>query len=628
MELVLGNGPSGPGFGILGPLEVRSRVGPVALTGARQRVVLAALLLRPNQVVPLDDLVDSLWPDGPPATARDQVVNVVSTVRRLVGAGEWAPDRKWLATQPPGYLVRIGPGQLDLQDFEAHVRAADAESKAGRPAEAARELRAGLALWRGPALTNVPAPFAGAEARRLAEVRLATVEKLVDAEFAAGRHRDLVPELTQLVAEHPLRERLRGQLMLALHAAERTADALAVYRAGRRLVVEEFGLEPGAELQRIERAVLTDTLVAEPRERAVAVPVPAPAQLPRDVADFTGRRAEVAEIRRRLAGSVGTAVPVVAVVGPPGVGKSALVTHVAHQLRAGFPDGQLHADLRGTRGSRDPSAVLVAMLGALGVSGSAVPEPQYERVRLFRSLTAGRRVLVVLEDAADAVQVRPLLPGDPGCAVLVTSQAQLPDLEGVHRIRLDALPDDDALALLAATAGAARVAAEQAAARLVVALCERLPLALRVAGAKAAIRPDRSLARLADRLADPARRLDELRAGDLDVRSSLAPSVRALTSELAAAARRLAQLGSGSFATWAAIAALDTTPAETERLVDHLVERQLVEHTGIDSLGQPRYRFPELLRLFLRDGQPRDSPQRLPARRQPPRLAPEMRVGA
>jgi len=624
MELAVGSGSNGPGFGILGPLELYARAEPVPLTGARQRIVLAALLLRPNQVVPLDDLIDSLWPERPPVTAHDQVVNVISAVRRLVGVDEPAPARKWLDTRPPGYLVRVGPGQLDLQEFEERVRAAGARSAAGRPAEAAHLLRAALALWRGPALANVPAPFAAVEARRLAEVRLATTEKLVDAEFAAGRQRDLVPELTQLVAEHPLRERLRGQLMLALQAAGRTTDALAVYRAGRRLMVDEFGLEPGTELQRIERAVLTGTLVAERRDCAVATP----AQLPRDVTDFTGRRAETAEIRRRLIGAAGTAVPVIAVVGPPGVGKSVLVTHVAHHLRAHFPDGQLHADLRGTRGSQDSSAVLVEALGALGVRGAAVPAPHHERVRLFRTLTAGRRMLVVLDDAADAAQVRHLLPGDPGCAVLVTSQAQLPGLEGVHRIRLAALPDDDALALLAAVAGAARVAAEPDAARRVVDLCERLPLALRVAGAKAAVRPDRSLADLADRLADPARRLDELRAGDLDVRSSLAPSVRALAPELAAVARKLAELGIGSIAIWAASAVLDKTPAETERLLEGLVEHQVIEHIGTDPLGQPRYRFPELLRLYLREGQPRDERQRPAAWHQPTALAPEKLLGA
>lgn len=249
-------GDPGPEFGVLGPLEARIGSGPVFLPSVRQRIVLAALLLRPDQVVPLDDIVDSLWPERPPATARDQVVNVVSALRRLLGGAGRPATRQWLATQPPGYRARIGPGRLDVEKFEALVRTADAQSGAGHPERAAPNLRTALELWRGPALADVPARFAVNEARRLEELRLAALEKLMEAEFALGRHRDLVPELTRLVAEHPLRERLRGQLMVALHAIGRTGDALAVYRAGHRLMVDELGLDPGAELRRLERTIL------------------------------------------------------------------------------------------------------------------------------------------------------------------------------------------------------------------------------------------------------------------------------------------------------------------------------------------------------------------------------------
>lgn len=580
-----------PAFRVLGPLEVRGASGPVPLTGARQRVVLAALLVRANRVVSLGDLVDAVWPERPPATARDQVVNVVSALRRLVGrvAGDG-----WLETQPPGYVVRLGPGQLDVEDFDELVRAADAASAAGRHADAVRALRDALSLWRGPALADVPAPFARTEARRLSELRLAAVEKLMDAEFAQGRHREVVPELTQLVAEYPLRERLRGQLMLALHAAGRKADALDAYRAGRRLLVDELGLEPGAALRRIERAILTD---AEVGEAPAAPPTSPPAQLPRDVADFTGRRDEIAEIRARLAAPPGTAVRVLAVVGPPGVGKSALVVHVAHGLRTEFPGGQLHASLRG---DRDPAEVLAEMLRALGTPAGAIPADLPERVRLYRSLTAQRRLLIVLDGVADAAHARPLLPGDPGCSVLMTSRTALTGLEGAHRITLGALPGDDAVALLGATAGPGRVHAEPAAARMIAELCGRYPLALRVAGARAAARPELSLRRLADRLAQPARRLDELRAGDLDVRASLAAFVETLPPDLARSARRLALLGVGSFPLWTVAAVLGVTPEAAEDLLDHMVDRQVVEYGGVDAAGQHRYRFPELMRLYLR----------------------------
>jgi DNA-binding SARP family transcriptional activator/energy-coupling factor transporter ATP-binding protein EcfA2 len=593
MELTRDSAVGGrrPVFRVLGPLEVRGTSGPVPLTGARQRVVLAALLVRANRVVPLGDLVDAVWPERPPATARDQVVNVVSALRRLVGR---AAGEGWLETQPPGYVVRLGPGQLDVEDFEELVRNADAASAAGRPGDAARALRGALSLWRGPALADVPATFAATEARRLSELRLAAVEKLMDAEFAVGRHREVVPELTQLVAEYPLRERLRGQLMLALHAAGRTADALAAYRSGRRLLVDELGLEPGAALQRIERAILTDTEVGEPASGAPAGP---PAQLPRDVADFTGRRAEIAAIRERLEATPSTAVRVVAVVGPPGVGKSTLVNHVAHGLRAEFPGGQLHASLRG---DRDPFEVLAEMLRALGTPAGAIPEDLPERVRLYRSLTARRQLLIVLDGVADVAHARPLLPGDPGCAVLMTSRSALTGLEGAHRITLGAMSSEDAVALLGATAGPGRVTAEPAAAQMIAELCGRYPLALRVAGARAAARPELSLRRLAERLGAPERRLDELRAGDLDVRSTMAAGIGTLPLELSQPARRLALLGVGSFPLWTVVAVLGVTAEAAEDLVDQLVDRQVVEYAGVDDAGQHRYRFPELIRLYLR----------------------------
>jgi hypothetical protein len=352
-----------------------------------------------------------------------------------------------------------------------------------------------------------------------------------------------------------------------------------------------------------------------------------PAQLPRDVADFTGRRDEVAAICRRLGAepaggsgadgqpSAATAVPVVVVTGPPGVGKSALATHVAHLMRARFPDGQVHFDLRGTRGHENPAGILTGVLLALGVPRAEVPHDVPRRVQLYRSITAPRRVLVVLDDTVDAAQARPLLPGGPGCAVLITSRAELAGLEGAHRVRLDTLPVDDALSLLAAAAGPHRVAAEPVAARRIVDLCGRLPLALRVAGGRAAVQPALSLRRLADRLADPDRRLNELRVGGLDVRASLAATLRGLTGEEALAARRLALLDVTSFPLWTVTALLRVAPAEAEDLVDRLVERHIIERAGTDALDQPRYRVAELARLFLREpAQPLDAAETTHAR--------------
>jgi hypothetical protein len=374
-------------------------------------------------------------------------------------------------------------------------------------------------------------------------------------------------------------------------------------------------------LRRLERAILADNgssapagagrLGAQPapRERVV---VAFPAQLPRDVADFTGRRDEVEAICRQLGSvrppSATTAVPVVVVTGPPGVGKSALVTHVAHLMRARFPDGQVHVDLRGTRGHENPAGVLTRMLLALGVPRAEVPDDLPGRIQLYRSITAPRRVLVVLDDTVDAAQARPLLPGGAGCAVLITSRAELSGLEGAYRVRLDTLPVDDAMSLLAAAAGPHRVATEPVAARRIVDLCGRLPLALRVAGGRVAVQPELSLRRLADRLADPDRRLNELRVGGLDVRASLAASLRGLAPQETLAARRLALLDVTSFPLWTVTALLQVAPAEAEDLVDRLVERHIIECAGTDALDQPRYRFSELARLYLRErAQPLDA---------------------
>lgn len=593
----------GPRFGLLGPLLVHGGAGPVAMPGARQRVALATLLLRANQVVPVDDLIDNLWPDQPPTTARDQVVNVVSGLRRRLGTAAGPAGRESLVTRPTGYLLRVDADELDVERCEALIRDADAHAAAGRLPQAVAALRTALALYRGPALADVPGRFAVAEARRLEELRLAAVEKLMEAEFALGRHRDVVPGLARLVGEHPLRERLRGQLMVALHAVGRTGDALEIYRAGHRLMVQELGLDPSAELRVLERAIRADASAPAqtgPAPGEPARPGGAPSQLPPDVADFTGRAGEVAAIRQWLDPSsspgTGTALPIVVVTGPAGVGKSTSATHVGHLVRADFPDGQLYV----APGRGDTAVVLARMLAALGLSPDAAPGGLDGQLRLYRSVTAARRCLIVFDDVAAAADVRPLLPGGSGCAVLITSRRRLAGLDGVHRLRLDVLSDVDSLALLSATAGPERVAAEPEAARRIVDLCGRLPLALRAAGTKAASPGDLRLGALADRLADPRLRLDELRVGSIDVRATLESDLRELPPAVARAARQLAALAPSPFSLPAAVAALGVTRARGEDLTDRLVEWGVLEYVPPQPSVPPRYRFPELVRLCLR----------------------------
>jgi tetratricopeptide (TPR) repeat protein/transcriptional regulator with XRE-family HTH domain len=330
-----------------------------------------------------------------------------------------------------------------------------------------------------------------------------------------------------------------------------------------------------------------------------------PCLLPPSVTDFTGREAEVAEILELLAteGLDGAnAVVVSAVAGKPGIGKTTLAVHVAHRLRSEFPDGQLHVNLQGAQAQPlDPGVVLARFLRALGMDGSGIPDGLEERAERYRMLLADRRVLVVLDNAGSEAQVRPLLPGSPSCGVLVTSRGRLTGLEGARLVDLDILSSEAAVELLGRVAGLGRVAAEPDAAAAIVGYCGRLPLAVRIAGARLAALPAWSLARLAERLADEHRRLDELAAGDLEVRASIALSYRALPDRQQRAFRRLGLLEAPDFPAWAAAAVLDLDPARGEDLVDGLVDAQLLEAGEIDQVGQARYRFHDLLRVYARE---------------------------
>lgn len=627
---------SGVAFGVLGHLEVRGHLGEVVLRGSRQVTVLALLLVRANRVVPVNEIIDRLWPEQPPETARAQVLTVVSALRRLLGDHTVPAERRLLLTRSPGYLLRVADGQLDVQRFESLLHRVDREQLVDE--EAASVLQEALDLWRGPALADVPAPFAVAEAHRLGELRLSTIERLNQIALDRGRYAELIPTLTELVAEYPLRERLRGQLMTALHAVGRTATALEVFRNGRRLLVEEFGIEPGVALRRIEREILAQppgpvfrqvaVPVEDPESSLVVVerpdPLPElaaveavnipygqatavrPAQLPADIGDFTGRSTEMAVLTAMLTGGARqphrTAVPVVVVTGRPGVGKSTLVRHVGHCLRTEFPDGQLHVELHDAQGGPvDAPTALTGMLTALGVAADAVPEDLEARAGLYRSVTADRRILVVLDDAADAAQVRPLLPGGAGCAVLVTSRGPLTDLASARTLRLGVPSAAEALSLLEAVVGVDRVTAEPVAARQVVELCDRMPLAVRLAGARLAARPHWTCARLAARLADENARLDELDAGDVSVRTTLAEGLRTLDPATERAVQLMALLDVPTFTVAVAAAVWETSAVMAEDRIDRLVVRDLLQVVGSVGLPGECYRFPDLVRLVLRE---------------------------
>jgi DNA-binding SARP family transcriptional activator len=623
---------------LLGPVELWDGRGPVPV-GPRARVVLAALAINAGRVVSMHRLIAAVWPDEPPATAVTQIHVCVSALRRALTSLGVAAARDLIVTAPPGYLLRAGADQIDVLEFERYLSEARTAADEGDPRRAAALLREALGLWRGPALEE----FTGltVEATRLEERRLAALEERAEADLALGRAADLVSELTALVAEHPLRERLRALLMRALHRAGRRSEALEVYQDARRTLIDELGLEPGPELRRAQDAVLADDDTAEfaaglgfgaaagsaagsgagsgsafgltgPAAGAgagVAAGVAAwPAgggrsPLPPDIADFTGRRKQVAQAIDAITGlpQPRAAVPIVAITGRAGVGKTTLAVHVAHRLRGQF-DGRLYVGLDGAGPApADPAEVLGRLLRRLGVDGAAIPDGPEERAESYRARLDGAHVLIVLDNAADERQIRPLLPGSPTCAVIVTSRRHLTGLPGAVHMELGAFDPVQATELLGRVAGMERVAAEPAAGDRISMLCDRLPLALRIAAARLAAKPHWSLDRLASRLADERRRLDELTHADLEVRGSIGLSQHGLSPPAQRAFRLLGLLDAPDFAVWAAAVLMDVPQPEAEEQVEELIDARLLEVAGRDETGQTRYRFHDLVRVYARE---------------------------
>jgi DNA-binding SARP family transcriptional activator len=583
-------------FRILGSLEVRAAGRELSLGGPRQRAVLATLLLAPGRVVSVDALMDQVWNGRPPPTGRAQIAICVAGLRKVFRTA--GCERPVIVTAPPGYLLRLDGHRLDAAEFARRTAAAHERAlRPGREAEAAELLRGALAMWRGPALADIYAHSAEVEAARLAELRTQAVEQSIALGLALGRHRDLVGELTALVRANPLREQLRGHLMLALHRSGRRPEALQVFQEGRRLSVEELGLEPGAGLRELHQSILRDSpAVAAPAgPAAVDPPRHRPAQLPSDVAAFVGRRAELAALDGALASQAGNGpVPVCFVTGGPGVGKSGLALHWARHAADRFPDGQLYADLR-----EPDDAVLHRFLRALGVPPQYLPADPQECGALYRSLLDDRRVLVVLDNAASYDRVRPLLPGGGRCGVVVTGGGMLGELDGggAQRVRLGPLGPGDAAGLLALLVRDGRIADDPHATARLAELCGRLPLTLRAAAARLLAKPHWTTADLAARLTDPARRLAELGRGDGSLHARLDSVVHALDPAHRRAYGCLGLAGPHEFDAWTGAALLGVDVRAAEDVLEHLVDVQLLQVAGRDDGGRLRYRFEELVRL-------------------------------
>lgn len=579
---------------LLGSVDLRIDGRAVPMLRPQQRSVLAALAVDAGRPVPVDTLVARVWSGAPPVAARRSAQALIA---RLNTAG----GRALVVRRPAGYLLDVDPSAVDLHRFTMWVRAAEGGARVG-DGERAGFLRQALGLWHGPPLAGVPGTWAARMRDSWAQRRLAAVVAWALVECRVGDPAEVTGPVADLLLDHPHAEPLAGALIQALHASGRTAEAIGRYTDFRRRLVEELGVDPGPALQALYRSLLSPaaapaTVLARPT---------VPAALPPDVDDFVGRGPQVSRVRGFLTAPPGGARPVVVVTGPGGVGKTALAVHAGRRVSDAFPDGQLHAGLRGTHGRpADPIEVVGRFLRLLGVAADAVPADPDERLDVYRSLLTDRRILILLDDAADDAQVRPLLPGGPGCAVLVTGRHRLGGLAGAERLTLPPFAAHDAVELLRRLCGGGRVDADPGATAEIIRWCAGLPLAVRIAGARLAARPHWPLTALAARLSDPRRRLDELSAGDLTISAAFTPTYRALAPDARRALRRLALLDTPDFTARTAAAVLAVDPTRAEDLTEKLAEAHLLEPHAADGTGCARYRFPELARLFAR-AQPDD----------------------
>jgi DNA-binding SARP family transcriptional activator len=656
--------PSRPVVRLLGPVDVFVAGVPAGVSQPGLRILLAMLALSANRVVPVTALIDALWQEDASRQREKNLHVQVHLLRRRLAELEPGRSKSRIVTAPPGYVLALDDAELDTQSFAALAAQGRALAGAGHPAAASDLLGQALKLWRGPALGDVAdaCPRLAAEAAGLEEQRLAVLEDQADADLAAGRHADLAGRLPGLIAQFPLRERLRGQLMIALYRCGRQSEALAAYQQARDFLCEELGLDPGPQLQSLQRQILAADHKLDYQPAAGAgVPSPAvavglpqapeaerpaaaygpgsadgsssaaeadgaarpasadgrsggpndrvtPRQLPAGVRHFAGRDSELLELDCLLDDTGDTDTPAVAVItGTAGVGKTALALHWAHRVASHFPDGQLHVNLRGYGPSAAPvtsSEAIRVLLVGLGVAREQIPDSQDAQAGLYRSLMADRRMLIVLDNAHDPDQVRPLLPGGPGCLALVTSRSSLSGLVAdvsANPIPLGLLAQRDAEALLAARLGADRMSAEPAAVRQIIRQCARLPLALAITAARAATQPGLPLAALADDLVDEQDRLDALDTGEqaTSVRAVFSWSYRQLSGP---AARMFRLFGShpGPDISVGAAASLAGVPRPQAR-------RALAELAAASLLTERaagRYVLHDLLHAYAAEQQP------------------------
>ncbi|MES4886321.1 BTAD domain-containing putative transcriptional regulator [Streptomyces sp. NPDC000349] len=604
-------------FAVLGPVRAWRGEEELILGSPQQRVVLAALLLRRGRLVTTDELVYAVWGEDSPNAAIPVLRTYISRLRKILEPERVHDEsRAVIVSATDGYMARVPEDVLDLCVFEQQVAQAAELRTVGELSAASRLLHAALSGWSETPLAGLAGPLAEAERSRLDEARLSALETRFDVDIQIGRHDTVVPELRALTNQYPLRERLCELLMVALYQSGRQAEALACYRATRNTLVTELGIEPGASLRALHQNILTADVSlehsspsrrtatpTEARPASSSEPLTRPAQLPADLAIFTGREAELDQVRALLPmdGNHAGMMAISVVSGMAGIGKTTLAVHLAHEIAGRFPDGQLFINLRGfdaTGSIMMPEEAIRIFLDALGVPPQRIPSQFEAQIALYRTLLAKRRMLILLDNARDVEQVRPLLPGSPGCLVIVTSRNQLTSLiasEGAHPVTLSQLTLADAHDFLRLRLGAKRLSAQPLAVDELIALCGRLPLALAVVAARAAINPRFPLTAIVEELRDSQGSLDAFTGGDLrtDVRAIFSWSYDAL-SPLASRLFRLLGLHEGPDISAPAVAALAGLPLREAR---NLLAELTRAHLLVERVPG-RYTMHDLLRVY------------------------------
>ncbi|MFE7137186.1 BTAD domain-containing putative transcriptional regulator [Streptomyces sp. NPDC057644] len=581
-------------FRILGSFECWDGNDRIRVGGPVHEKVLVTLLLEPQRVLPVFRLVEAAWDDNAPATAAHQVRKAVAELRQRIPGG-----RDLIVTEGPGYRALVEPAQVDLGRFTEGLKQAREAAVAGQISSAITTLREALALWRGPLLAGAGGSVFSAASAALEERRLTAVEQLFDLRLAVGESSEIIGELREFIDAHPLRETLRGQLMLALFRTGRQADALEEFAKVRDHLIEELGIGPGDALSELHNAVLRNSPeLAAPQPPAAApfTPEGNPSTLPYDLRDFTGREEEVSELLGFVEEAQGSGPLIVAIDGMGGSGKTSLAVRAAHQLAEKYPDAQLYIDLRGFTPNGRPmsaGAAAEALLRMLGVPADRIPEDAEGRIALWRRTMSTHRMILLLDNAMDDSQVRPLLTSPTETLVLVTSRALLVDLDAAHTVSLGVMPPGDSVALVEGVLGRSRAENEPEAVAQLTELCGHLPLALRIAAARLRKRPRWTVRYLVDRLRDDAHRLAELNSGERSVEVTLRLSYEGLAADTREAFRLLGQYPGAEINTYAAGALLGTGPREAEEVLEYLLDMHLLQQheTG-------HYAFHDLVRSF------------------------------